>query len=86
MKRWTKKQFVDSVNPCGYRMKIWWFFLWHRYITLLDILNCDDIPAHNRVLAVFYLDLDLYRTFRDPGSEYTEWIMQMRAELTGEEG
>ncbi len=37
--RWTKEEFIEEVDPCGYRFRIWWFFLWHRYVTLLDVAN-----------------------------------------------
>ena len=54
MKRWTKQEFIEAVDPCGFKFRIWWFFLWHKYVTLLDVANAK-IGIVNKHYLVYTL-------------------------------
>ncbi len=80
MKKWTKKQFLEKVKPCGYRWRIWWFFIWHRHVTLLDVLDAKLLRMSDKFYVVLRLDEDLYWEYR---SKCEAGLAAMRAELEG---
>ena len=79
MERWSKKQFMELVAPCGYRVRIWWWFKRHEYVTLLDVVNYRLAPDYVRTWIVGQLDGDLwYRCYHVADDEHLDAI---RAEL-----
>lgn len=56
MKKWSKKEFISIVNPCGYRIRIWLFFLTHRYVTLLDVVNARGVDIVMKIYCIRVLD------------------------------
>lgn len=84
MKRWTKKEFLEIVKPCGYKWRIWWFFIWHRQVTLLDVLDADWVEYHDKLHAFITLDRKWYEKTRLPyGTNKKERLAHRRAELEG---
>ena len=83
MKKWTKKQFKEIVTPCGYRIRIWLFFLTHRYVTLLDVVDAKNVSAFYKVSIIYGLDRELYKKFSTEWT-YAEDLRNIRAELLKE--
>lgn len=63
--RWTKQEFLDTVEPCGYEFRIWWWFLWHRYVTLLNLATAYMTSNVDRLWAIRCLDLNIYSIHLD---------------------
>ena len=60
-RRWTKEEFMERVDPCGYRVSIWFFFLLHPHgATLLDVVNARWANPIGRLWAVRQLDYTIY--------------------------
>ena len=84
MKRWTKKQFIEIVNPCGYRYRIWLFFLTHRYVTLLDVVEAKNVSEAEKCRLIWLLDRKFHDRHHDDTKAallFSEIIKNMRAEL-----
>jgi hypothetical protein len=60
MQKWTKAEFIREVNPCGYRFRIWWFFLFHKHVTLLDVVNARGVDDNVKRQLIMLLDHRLY--------------------------
>ena len=59
--RWTKQEFISLVDPCNkYRFRVWWFFLWHRRATLLNVLNAWFVSSESKCYTVRRLDWRFY--------------------------
>ncbi len=61
-KHWTKKEFIQKVNPCRqYRFRIWWFFLLHTHVALRHIINQTNISNGDKSWVIMKLDLDFWK-------------------------
>lgn len=67
-KRWTKEEFIQKINPCKYyRLRIWWFFLWHKHITLSNIVNYPFANRIIKLITVMRLDEDFWNRNKNYG-------------------
>ncbi len=73
-KRWTKQEFIEIVDPCNYRFRIWWFFLWHRYVTVKSLVAIYMTSDVDRLWAIRNLDFETYINHAVDVSDYISFL------------
>ena len=60
-KKWTKEEFIQITNLCdNSRIKVWWFFLWHKHVTLLNVVNVLFVNALDKLIIISRLDKEFF--------------------------
>ena len=81
--RWTKEEFFEIVKPCGYKVRIWWWFVRHEYVTSLDVLNAEGVDDDARVYVLRMLERR-YWAWEGKGHQKEYWktlLADIRTEL-----